>query len=227
MHTHRLLTASGLNPTAATPAGMGFYRSHVLPQLLDFSERMPGLEAARQRTVEYAGGHVLEIGSGIGSTLLFYSREITSLTTVDPNPVLNARLRRRLRQVAFPVDVREGHGENLPVKDNAFDCVVSTFALCCVNNLEQVASEIFRVLKPGGRFHFAEIGLSQDAGEARWQRRLNGLQRMFTDGCRLDSSIDAALGGAGLSVKRLEITHLDGLPRALGCAYEGLATREA
>ncbi len=227
MHTQRLLTASGLNGPRPYPGAMGFYRTRVLPRLLDWSERLPGFEAARQRAVEYVGGHVLEIGSGIGSTLMFYSGEITSLTTVDPNPVLNARARRRLRQVPFPVDVREGRAESLPVKDASYDCVVSTFALCCVDNLDAVAAEIFRVLKPGGRFHFVEIGLSPDPAEARWQRRLNGLQRLLVDGCRLDLSIETALTGAGLGIKRLEMTRLEGLPKPLGCAYEGMASRAA
>ena len=227
MHTQRLLTANGLNGPRPHPGTTGFYRTRVLPRLLDWSERLPGFEAARQRAVEYVGGHVLEIGSGIGSTLMFYSGEITSLTTVDPNPVLNARARRRLRQVPFPVDVREGRAESLPVKDASYDCVVSTFALCCVDNLDAVAAEIFRVLKPGGRFNFVEIGLSPDPAEARWQRRLNGLQRLLVDGCRLDLSIETALTGAGLGIKRLEMTRLEGLPKPLGCAYEGMASRAA
>ena len=227
MHTQRLPTASGLNGPRPHPGTMGFYRTRILPRLLDWSERLPGFEAARQRAVEYVGGQVLEIGSGIGSTLMFYSGEITSLTTVDPNPALNARARRRLRQVPFPVDVREGSAEHLPVKDASYDCVVSTFALCCVDNLEAVAAEICRVLKPGGRFHFVEIGLSPDPAEARWQRRLNGLQRLLVDGCRLDLSIETALTGAGLSIKRLEMTRLEGLPKPLGCAYEGTAIRAA
>ena len=227
MQSTRLHTASGLNLARPATEVMGFYRSRILPQILDLSERMPGVEAARQRAVEYAGGHVLEIGSGLGSTLMYYSGEITSLTTVDPNPALNARARRRLRHVPFPVDVREGRGENLPVKDAAFDCVVSTFTLCCVDNLDRVAAEIYRVLKPGGRFHFVEIGLSEDPSEARWQRRLSRLQRVFVDGCRLDMALGAALTGAGLAVKRLEMTRLERLPRPLGCAWEGLAVREA
>ena len=116
MQSTRLHTASGLNLARPATEVMGFYRSRILPQILDLSERMPGVEAARQRAVEYAGGHVLEIGSGLGSTLMYYSGEITSLTTVDPNPALNARARRRLRHVPFPVDVREGRGEILDVK---------------------------------------------------------------------------------------------------------------
>ena len=223
----RALAVGGLGSGRSITNTMSFYRTAVLPRLLDFSEGLSGFEAARQRTVEFATGHVLEIGSGVGSTLAFYSREITSLTTVDPNPVLNARVRRRLRHLAFPVDVREGRCEQLPVKDAAFDCVVSAFALGCVEHLEQAAAEIFRVLKPGGRFYFVEMGLSSDPRMARWQWRLRGLQSLLIAGCKLDRPLEAALTGAGLQLKRLEGVRLDAVPRVLGYAYEGCAVRDS
>jgi len=204
---------------------MGFYRAYVLPQLLGFSERVTSMELVRQRTVEYATGHVLEIGIGLGATLPLYHQDITSLTTVDPNARFNARLRRRLRHLPFPVDVRQGHGEALPLKDCTFDCVVTSFALCCVGDLERVAAEIARVLKPGGRLLFAEPGPSREAAVLKWQRRVARLQRFFIDGCRTDREVDAALIAVGFEVKRLDLTYLDGLPRALACIYEGMAVK--
>ena len=204
---------------------MGFYRAYVLPQLLGFSERVASMELVRQRTVEYATGHVLEIGIGLGSTLPFYHEDITSLTTVDPNSRFNAQIRRRLRHLPFPIDVREGHGEALPLKDRTFDCVVTSFALCCTGDLEEVVREISRVLKPGGRLLFAEPGPSREESVLKWQRRVARLQRWIGDGCRADREIDVALLAAGFEIKRLEMTYLEGLPKALACIYEGLATK--
>jgi SAM-dependent methyltransferase len=223
----RILAASRLN--LGEPAGtheMGFYRAFLLPRLLDFSERLASIDRVRARTVEYATGHVLEIGVGLGATLVHYHPEITSLTTIDPDARFNARLRRRLRHLPFPVDVREGRAEQLPLKDRTFDSVVATFALCCVSNLERVAEEIFRVLKPGGRLLFAEPGLSPDPGVARWQRRCSGLERRLLAGCRNDRALDAALGAAGFALRRFDVGYLDGLPRVLGCLHEGMACRE-
>lgn len=204
---------------------MGFYRAYVLPQLLGFSERLTSMEQVRQRTVEYATGHVLEVGIGLGATLPFYHQEITSLTTVDPNPRFNARLRRRLRHLPFPVDVREGRGEALPLKDRTFDCVVTTFTLCCVADLEQVALELHRVLKPGGRLLFAEPGPSREVSVLKWQRRVARLQRWVVDGCRADREVDVALTAVGFDMKRLEVSYLDGLPKSLACIYEGMASK--
>lgn len=226
MHPARVLAASRLNlqPPAAR-SHMGFYRAYVLPQLLGFSEHVASMELVRQRCVEYATGHVLEIGVGLGATLPFYHQDITSLTTVDPNARFNARLRRRLRHLPFPVDVREGQGEVLPLKDCTFDCVVTSFALCCVGDLERVIAEIARVLKPGGRLLFAEPGPSREEAVLKWQRRVARLQRLFIDGCRTDREVDAALLAAGFELKRLDVTYLDGLPRALACVYEGMAVK--
>lgn len=227
MHPARVLVASRLNlDRPGYLPEMGFYRAFVLPQLLDLSERMSGMEGVRQRTVEYATGHTLEIGVGIGSTLPFYTEEVTSLTTVEPNPSLNARVRRRLRHLPFPVDTREGRAEQLPMKECSFDTAVTTFAMCCIDEIERVAAEIHRVLKPGGRFYFAELGLSRDTKIAKWQRRLAGLQRTVVDGCRVDRSFDTTLLTAGFEIKRLDISYLDGMPKALGCVYEGLAVKQ-
>lgn len=227
MHPARIHAASRLNlghPGASTE--MGFYRAHVLPRLLDLSERVASIDRARARTVEYATGHVLELGVGLGATLTHYHQDITSLTTIDPNERFNARLRRRLRHLPFPVDVREGRAEQLPLKDGTFDSVVTTFALCCVTDLERVAREIFRVLKPGGRLLFAEPGPSPEVAVARWQRRLAAAERRLFDGCRVDRPLDSTLLGAGFGLRRFEVTYLEGLPRALGCLHEGMACRE-
>lgn len=226
MHPARVLAASRLNlQPPPSRSDMGFYRAYVLPQLLGFSERVASMERVRQRTVEYATGHVLEVGIGLGATLPFYHHDITSLTTIDPDAGFNARLRRRLRHLPFPVDVREGRGEALPVKDCTFDCVVTSFALCCVVDLERVVEEIARVLKPGGRLFFAEPGPSREEAVLKWQRRVARLQRFFIDGCRTDREVDTVLVATGFDLKRLDVTYLDGLPKALACVYEGMAVK--
>ncbi len=223
----RVQVASRLN--LATPPGpdtiMGFYRERILPRLLHYSERVGAVEAMRQRVVECAAGHVLEIGVGTGSTLFYYPRTIVSLTTVEPNPAFNARLRQRMRHLPFPVDIREGRAERLPVREAAFDCAISSFVLGAVEQPERAVAEIFRVLKPGGRLLFVEQGPSGDASVLRWQQRIDRVQRLVSGGNRLLLKVDELLLAGGFTLARLEMTYLARLPRALGCVYEGTALK--
>lgn len=50
-----------------------------------------------------------------------------------------------------------GNAENLPFSDNVFDLIISNLMLQWPENKPQVISEIFRVLKPGGRMIFTTL----------------------------------------------------------------------
>ena len=85
--------------------------------------------------------------------------------------------------------------------------------------------EVYRVLRPGGRFVFLEHGLSEDPGVQKWQRRLNPIQRMIADGCRLDLDVPALVGGEPFADLEFERFELDRVPRTHGTMYRGAATK--
>ena len=62
------------------------------------------------------------------------------------------------------MDVLEISGEEIPADDNRFDTIVCTWTLCSIPNVYRALEEMYRVVKPGGRFYFVEHGLSPDAG---------------------------------------------------------------
>ena len=201
----------------------GFYRRVLLPAFLEWSETNAELDAARQRTVEYATGHVLELGSGLGSTLDLYSHDITSLTTVDPNRALNARVRRRLRHLPFPTDVREGVAEQLPVKSATFDTVVCAFCLGAVVDATAALAEVRRVLKPGGRLLLAELVLDEDPALARRQQRWSMLRNFLSGGYRLGAPPIEAIEAAGMTPQRVELRALERHQGLLGTLVEIMA----
>jgi ubiquinone/menaquinone biosynthesis C-methylase UbiE len=183
------------------------------------------MDALRKELLADVGGEVLEVGFGTGLNLAHYPRHVRRITTVDPNTGMNKLARRRVAGSGIDVDQRTLRGEDLPFGDGTFDCVVSTWTLCSIPEVGRALAEVYRVLKPGGRFVFLEHGLSHDAGVRMWQRRLNPIQRVLGDGCRLDLDVPALFASqpfADLAVERFE---MDRVPRTHGTMYRGVATK--
>src|SRR4051794_16385204 len=140
----------------------------------------------RRQLLATVGGDVLEVGFGTGLNLPHYPAQVKRITTVDPNTGMHRLAQRRIRQSKFEVDQRVLSGERLPFDDGTFDCAVSTFTLCSIDDVSEALSEVYRILKPGGRLLFLEHGLSPEPNVQKWQRRLNWLEMRLADGCHLD-----------------------------------------
>ena len=204
---------------------VGFYARRIFPRMMDRLMSGEEIEAIRSRVLENVGGHVLEVGFGTGLNLFHYPETVTSLTAIDPNPGMNQIARGRIRRARFPVDLREADCLNLPMVPETFDCAVSTFTLCSIDEVETAAKEIFNVLKFGGRFHFVEHGLSDAPGVAKWQSRLTPIQRCVADGCHLNRDIQSIIERAGFSIRSLERYNVPGIPKIAGHFYEGVAIK--
>ncbi len=204
---------------------MGLYSRLIFPRLCDLVMNVPRLQGLRAGALAEVRGEILEIGFGTGLNLPHYPASVRRLTTVDPNPGMGRMALRRVAASGIQVDHRRIGGEAMPFADASFDYAVSTWTLCSIAEVEQALSEIRRVLRPGGRFVLLEHGLSSDPGVARWQRRLNPLEGLVADGCRLDRDIEALVRQAGFADVHLEKFELEGLPRTHGTMYRGAATR--
>lgn len=131
---------------------------------------MRGVVATKEH-IEFGGiddgMHVLDLGCGIGgaSRVIALSRQCT-VTGIDLTPeyIEVARELTKRCGLADKVDFQQASALDLPFGDESFDHV------CCHNvtmNIEDkagLAREIARVLKPGGHFSCAELGLGP-AGE--------------------------------------------------------------
>lgn len=203
---------------------MGFYSQKIFPYLLDWSMSNPMFATYRQQVLAEVQGKVLEIGFGTGLNLPYYPDRVQEITTVDVNAGANALAQKRIQATTIAIDNRVLNGENLPMADDTFDSVVSTWTLCSIANVEQALREIHRVLKPGGRFFFVEHGLSDQPNIQRWQNRLTPLQKVIADGCHLNRNIQQLLQNQFASVA-LETFYADGTPKVLGYLYKGMATK--
>ena len=81
------------------------------------------------------------------------------------------------------------------------------------------------MLKPGGRFHFLEHGLSPDAAVATWQRRLEPMQRRVADGCHLTRDPVALVQAAGFEVGPVEAGYAKGGPKPMSWFTVGTAVK--
>ena len=204
---------------------MGFYNYYVLPRLMDRMMRTEEFDRERRAALKDAQGKVLEIGLGTALTLAHYPPTVTQLTAIDVSTMLPERVAKRIAKAPFPVRFVKITAEKLPFPDASFDCVVSNLTLCTVPDPASAMSEIRRVLKPSGIFLFWEHGLADDAGLARWQGRLNGIQKVIAGGCNLNRKIDSLIAASGLTVTRLDRYEFAAMPRTHGQMYRGVATR--
>jgi ubiquinone/menaquinone biosynthesis C-methylase UbiE len=171
-----------------------------------------GLRALRQGLLADVGGRVLEIGGGTGANLPFYDGSIESLVVTEPERPMLRRLQRKARELAPLATVLRAPAEDLPFQDDAFDVVVSTLVLCGVDDQPRALREAHRVLRPGGRLLFVEHVRSDDPKLARFQDRINWLNRLVVH-CDCNRPTLASIEAEGFTVSQLERTVMPKAPK--------------
>jgi SAM-dependent methyltransferase len=96
------------------------------------------------------GQRVLDVASGNGNASLAAARRFSDVTGVDYVPMLLEEARNRAEAEGLEVDFREGDAEDLPFEDASFDVVLSTLGVMFAPDQQKAASELLRVVKPGG-----------------------------------------------------------------------------
>jgi ubiquinone/menaquinone biosynthesis C-methylase UbiE len=204
---------------------MAGIRDRIKPRLQDWAMRF--MSDLRPETVEKLSGDVLEVGFGTGLNLEHYPTAVTGLTGLDPlvTDSIGDKLRERIAAVPFPVEreVLRADGE-LPFEDARFDCVMTTWTLCSIEDPEAALAEMRRVLRPGGHYVFIEHGRSDDARTAGWQDRINPFWRRFADGCNINREIDRLVEGMGFELAEMKRFQHRG-PSIFAQMYRGVATR--
>jgi ubiquinone/menaquinone biosynthesis C-methylase UbiE len=182
-----------------------------------------GLRALRRGLLAGASGRVLEIGAGTGANLGLYDGTIDGLVLTEPESPMLRRLQHAAHEHAPLAQVVQAPAEQLPFEDDAFDTVVSTLVLCGVDDQIQALQEARRVLRPGGRLLFLEHVRSDDPSLARFQDRINRLNR-FVVHCDCNRQTLATIEAEGFNVSRLERTELPKAPKFVRPLIVGAAS---
>ncbi len=201
----------------------GWWSEQVVPRLVDTCLGNAEVHELRALVCQGLHGEVVEIGFGSGLNVRHYPPAVTRVSAVEPSDVAWRAALPRLG--ASTVDVRrEGlDGERLDLPDASYDAALSTFTMCTIPDLDAALAELRRVLRPGGRLHFAEHGLAPSAGVARWQHRIEPFQRRVFAGCHLTRPIAERVERAGFTIGDLERFYAPG-PKPFSHLYLGWAT---
>ena len=174
------------------------WNDQALPRLTDRALRGHDVGRLREETCRGLQGRVLEIGFGSGLNTRFYPDGVTSVDAVEPADVAWGLSERRRDRAAVPVTRVGLDGQRLAADAASYDAVLTTFTLCTIPDVRAALVEVRRVLRPGGAVHFLEHGVAPDPGVARWQRRLEPIQRRLAGGCHLTRDVPSLLAEAGV-----------------------------
>jgi ubiquinone/menaquinone biosynthesis C-methylase UbiE len=171
-----------------------------------------GMREIRQTLLADASGNVLEIGGGTGTNLAYYDDNVESLVLTEPEPAMLRRLQRTVCEQAPHAKVLRAAAEDLPFEDDSFDTLISTLVLCGVDDQARALREARRVLRPGGRLLFIEHVRSDDPQLARFQDRMNWLNRLVVH-CDCNRPTLASMEAEGFTISRLQRTELPKAPK--------------
>jgi ubiquinone/menaquinone biosynthesis C-methylase UbiE len=112
-----------------------------------------------------AGSSVLDVATGSGNAAIAAARSDCAVTGIDYVPSLLERARARAAAEGLDVQFSEGDAESLPFDDGSFDAVVSVLGVMFTPDQESAASELLRVVRPGGTIALANWTPSSFVGE--------------------------------------------------------------
>jgi ubiquinone/menaquinone biosynthesis C-methylase UbiE len=199
------------------------YDKYLLPRITHWVCTSSPARKQRQKVVPRAHGRVLELGAGSGLNLEFYNPgKVEHLFALEPSTEMWAIAQREKDLSRLEMEFLNGVAEEIPLDDNAVDCIVTTFTMCTIAHLPAAFEEMRRVLKPGGTLLFSEHGLAPDASVRRWQNLMNPAWKRLAGGCHLNRDIPELIKSGGFTFQDLDAMYIPG-PKFASYQYWGAA----
>jgi len=160
MHTHTHTHESSARTEGRLIRWASFYDGLVNVMTLGYIRRL------RMLTVDNAllqpGENILDVGCGTGAVTIPAKLRVGKnggAAGIDPSAEMIVVARRKANRAGLEIDFRIGVIESLPFPDGTFDAVTSSLMMHHLPEHLRVKglTEIFRVLKPGGRLLIADM----------------------------------------------------------------------
>lgn len=202
----------------------GIWTEQVIPRVINRALSTAQVQDMRRRVCAGLHDEVVEIGFGSGLNIPHYPGSVTRVFAVEPSPVATRLAHKQIAQTDIPIEHAGLDGQRLSLPSEGADNALSTFTLCTVPDAGAALSELHRVLKPGGAFHFLEHGRSPDAKVAAVQDRLEPVVRRIAAGCHINRDIARLIAQAGFVIENLS-TYYAAAPKFFGYVFEGVARK--
>lgn len=106
-----------------------------------------------------SGGRALEIGCGrgVGVEIILDLFRADAVDAFDLDPRMIAKATKRLKRRDGKVRLRVGNASHIEAEDAAYDAVFDFGIIHHIPDWAGALAEVWRVLKPGGRFYAEEV----------------------------------------------------------------------
>jgi ubiquinone/menaquinone biosynthesis C-methylase UbiE len=151
---------------------------------------------------EAAQKSVLDVACGPGILSAAIAKSARDVVAFDLTPQMLKKAAQRCAEAGLDnVTFREGNAVELPFADAAFDAVVTRLSAHHFDRPSRVFEEIFRVLRPGGRFVIADVISSEVPAEAELQNAIEILRDPSHVRMLPGSELSALVTGAGFAIE--------------------------
>lgn len=120
----------------------------------DYTPLAQQLEPAARELVDAcgisSGDEVLDVAAGNGNCAIAAAQKGAHVVASDLTPAMVTLGQERTAAAGLEIEWAEADAEDLPFEENQFDAVTSVFGAMIAPRPDVVASEMFRVVKPGG-----------------------------------------------------------------------------
>lgn len=199
--------------------------SHVYDLIFDSI-----FEPGRRRSIEALSiepeDRILEIGVGTGLSFPYYPRRC-HVVGIDIASSMLRKARQKVLELGREdsITLERMSAEAIDYPDAAFDKVVLSHVISCVEHPRLVVQEVARVCRPGGRVVFLNHFKSRNRLVARGERHLTPLTRRL--GFVLDIPMSMVTDSDAFTIENIERVNLMGVSSVVSCIRNGNLTSRA